>query len=99
MTYRKGYFKAILDVLNLMKRIEQGVCAIKPAQRFSVLRAVLADVLNNHKLDYFMEQGGDVQFAFRIEKNKVVHMDVKDLSGVNGLTQAEYEEKSNEGYD
>jgi hypothetical protein len=81
-----------------MERLEYG-CGVKPSQRFVLLKALLADVLNNHKLDYFIEQGGDIQFAFRIEKNKVVHMDVKDLSGVNGLTQAEYEEKRNEGYD
>lgn len=93
MTYRKGYFKALLDVTKLIERIEQATYCIKPSQRIPILKAVLIDVLNNHKLDYFMEQGGAIQFIFRIEKNKVLHMDVQDLTGVQGLTRAEYESK------
>ena len=74
MTYRKGYFKAILDVLSLIERIRKIL--IKPSQQSMILEAVLKDILQEHKLDSFMENGGSVQFAYKIEKNKVVHMDV-----------------------
>lgn len=77
MTYRKGYFKAILDVLHFIERLKNGF--IKPGQRFMILEAALKDVLQEHKLDYFMKNGGSVEFVYRIEKNKVVHMDVREL--------------------
>lgn len=68
MTYRKGYFKAILDVLSLIERIRKSL--IKPSQQSMILEAVLKDIIQEHKLDSFMENGGSVQFAYKIEKKQ-----------------------------
>ena len=73
MTYRKGYFKALLDVLHLIDMLNNQL--IKSNQRYPLIRGIINDVLTNHKLDYFMECGGEINF----NKSKLVNIEVGRL--------------------
>lgn len=77
MTYHKGYFKALLDVLHLLEKMESSF--VKSQHRFVLTKAVIEDVLKNHKTEYFSKYGGDIQFKYKIEKGKVVFMEVGEV--------------------
>ena len=79
MTYRKGYFKALLDVLHLIEWISKAGAMIKPAQRLPIIQGIINDVLMNHKVDYFMATGGEPEFKYKFEKNKLVNIEVGEI--------------------
>ena len=75
MTYRKGYFKALLDVVNFLEKIEKNLIA-PPKEKFVVSIAALKAVLIDNKLDLFMNYGGDIGFKYKYEKGKVLNIEI-----------------------
>lgn len=65
MNYERGYFKALLDVKNLLENSKRAVSSQR-LNNFDTAIKVIEYCIKNK--DEFMKLGGDLEFYFHVEK-------------------------------
>lgn len=76
--YRKGFFAGVLAVHKFLEMVSTNGIFRTPKEKFEVVRAALKDILENNKIDYFMDYEEKIQFKYKYEKSKVTYMEVKE---------------------